>query len=150
MAECSGSCSISKTQEEEAVKTVSVSVEKGSIISKVSAGKSHVFYTDETPEWGGDDKYPDPWDYILGGLGSCIAVSLRQYSDKHSIALDRAEVFLEYTYDEQAENSPYKVTKKLRFFGDLSPEEIDRLVLVSDSPAQKMLTRGLEINTVVI
>lgn len=150
MAGCSGSCPIQTSQEEETLKIVTVSVEKESILSKVSAGDSHTFFTDETSTWGGEDKYPDPWDYILGGLGSCITVTLRQYADKHNIPLERAEVTLEYKYDEMADASPYKVIKKVKLVGNLSREEKDRLILVSDSPAQKMLTRGMDIKTLLI
>lgn len=150
MAGCSGSCPIQILHEEEVLKKVSVSVDKDSILSKVTAGKSHVFYTDETSTWGGNDKYPDPWDYILGGLGSCITVTLRQYADRHSIPLESAEVSLEYKYDEMAEDSPYKVLKKIKLVGNLTKEEKDRLILVSNSPAQKMLARGMDIKTLLI
>ncbi len=79
MANCGGSCSKAPVEEKKE-KILTVSVEKGSIISKVQ-GDTHTFYSDETPTWGGKDQYPDPWDYIIGGLGSCIAISLRQYAN---------------------------------------------------------------------
>lgn len=145
MSNCGGSCSKMSDIEESEVKTLKISVEKSEIVSKVVTGK-HTFYSDETSTWGGHDRFPDPFDYIIGGLGSCIAISIRQYATKHFIMLDRAEITLSYTYDLNNER-PYKIDKKIKFFGNLSDEEVARLIMISDSPAQKMLNKGVEIIT---
>ncbi len=145
MAGCGGSCSITETQDEEQ-RDITVSVGKDSIISTVHSGK-HEFLSDETKSWGGEDSYPDPWDYIIGGLGSCIAITIRQYATKHFIQLEKAEITLTYHYDEFAEGSPYIINKSIEFFGNISDEEKERLLSVSNSPAQKMLTRGVKVIT---
>lgn len=149
MSDCQGACSIASTKSNStiAIKSISASVEKQSIQTKLSAGK-HSFYADETPQWGGIDEYPDPWDYILGGLASCIAITLRQYADSNSIPLEKAEVLLNYYFAEKANQSPYKVTKSIRFVGNLSDEQKKELIRISDSPAQKMLETGLVVETV--
>ncbi len=146
MVGCEGLCGQTEEQLEDENKIVNITVDK-SIISKVQT-KKHIFYSDETPEWGGNDEYPDPWDYILGGLGACITTTIRQYADKHFMKLERAEVELTYSYDLSSDSSPYIVDKKIKLIGDLSEEEKDRLLLISNSPAQKMLTRGIDIRTV--
>ncbi len=146
MADCGGSCSINKSEDEVAIKEVEISVGNKSILSEVKQGK-HTFYVDETGVWGGKDSYPDPWDYILGGLGGCIAISLRQYATKHSLKLEKAKITLSYTYDEYATNTPYKVDKVITLIGDLTSEERERLLLISNSPAQKMLTTGMDIKS---
>lgn len=147
MASCSGSCPITNNIDDDKSKKIKISVEKSSIVSKVKSGK-HSFYSDETEEWGGKSRYPDPWDYILGGLGACITTTLRQYADQHNINLERVEVNLEYKYDLSSSGSPYIVEKQVLLFGDISNEEKERLILVSDSPAQKMLERGLDVRNI--
>lgn len=147
MDSCNGSCPITESIDDNKPKNIKISVEKGSIVSKVKNGK-HTFYSDETEEWGGKNRYPDPWDYIIGGLGACITTTIRQYADKHNIKLERAEVNLEYKYDLSSSGSPYIVEKKVLLFGDITNEEKERLLLISDSPAQKMLERGLDVRNI--
>lgn len=148
MANCGKSCSNIGQEDEDKIKVIKVSVGKKGIVSKVNSGK-HTFYTDETETWGGKDSYPDPWDYIIGGLGSCIAIAIRQYATKHFIMLDRAEITLEYSYNLNSVASPYKIEKRIKFFGNLSDEEKERLILISESPAEKMLIKGIDITTVM-
>lgn len=147
MANCSGTCPKPDNINEESPKKLNITVESNTIVSKVKS-RSHTFYSDETNNWGGKDRYPDPWDYILGGLGACITTTLRQYADKHKIKLEKAEVLLEYKYDLGSKPSPYIVEKKVVLTGDITEEERDRLILISDSPAQKMLERGLDVRNV--
>lgn len=144
MSDCNSTCPKIQDNEEDAPKSLMISVEKNSIVSKIKSGK-HTFYTDETENWGGKNRYPDPWDYIIGGLGGCITTTIRQYADQHSIKLDRAVVHLEYEYDLSSSVSPYIINKKVELFGDLTQDEKERLLLISNSPAQKMLERGLDV-----
>jgi putative redox protein len=149
MADCGGSCAINNSEDGVAIKELQITVGKESILSEVKQGK-HTFYVDETSVWGGKDSSPDPWDYILGGLGGCIAISLRQYATKHSLKLEKAEITLSYTYDENAGNSPYKVDKSIKLVGDLTVEEREQLFIISNSPAQKMLTKGMDITSSLV
>lgn len=144
MAECSGSCPIPDNNNEESPKILDITVGSDSIVSKMKSGK-HSFYSDETERWGGKDRYPDPFDYIIGGMGACITTTLRQYADKHKIKLEKAQVILEYKYDLDSKTSPYIIEKKVILEGDLSDEERERLLLISNSPAQKMLERGIDV-----
>lgn len=144
MSDCNTGCPKIQDKDEDAPKSLNISVEKSSIVSKIKSGK-HSFYSDETENWGGKNRYPDPWDYILGGLGACITTTLRQYADQHSIKLDRAVVHLDYEYDLSSSDSPYIVNKTVELEGDLSPDERERLLLISNSPAQKMLERGIDV-----
>lgn len=148
MANCGGSCSLKSSGEEDKVKVLNISIGKAGIVTDVKCGR-HTFHSDETNLWGGNDSYPDPFDYIIGGLGSCIAISIRQYATKHFIMLDRAEVTLEYSYDEKSDETPYKIKKTVKLFGNLNDEERERLLLISDSPSQKMLERGIEIESIL-
>ncbi len=61
--------------------------------------------------------------------------------------MERAVVNITYKYDEFAERTPYIVEKEVLLYGDLSAEEVERLELVSNSPAQQMLTKGMDIRT---
>jgi putative redox protein len=58
--------------------------------------RGHRFCCDETEPLGGHDSAPDPYDYILAGLGACTAISLRQYADRKQWPLDKVEIRLTY------------------------------------------------------
>lgn len=132
----------------DAPKNVTVTVGKHSIVTDITV-RSHHFQCDETEEYGGEDRFPDPYDYILSGLASCVAITLRQYADRHNLALDRAEVRCSY----EKVNAPGmpkkdKITKAIKLIGQLSESDRARLMRVAKCPAHKMLDRGIEIESV--
>ena len=52
--------------------------------------------SDEPIAAGGTDTGPDPYELLLGGLASCIAVTLRLYADHKGIGLTGVDVRLDF------------------------------------------------------
>lgn len=124
-------------------KKVLGSTTRQGIIAELKAGK-HVFFSDETPEFGGEDKYPDPWDYIMAGLISCTLISIKEKAKEESMPLLDAKVEVHYRWDD---DKGHLFCKKIHLEGDLSPEQRESLEKAAHSPAHKMLEQGLNIRT---
>ncbi|MEM8488648.1 MAG: OsmC family protein [Bacteroidota bacterium] len=111
--------------------------------------RAHQFKCDETEAYGGQDQHPDPYDYILSGLAACVAITLRQYADRHNLALAGAEVQCSYNKINNATgHKKDKITKSIKLIGNLSPHDQARLMRAAQCPAHRMLDRGIEIETI--
>ena len=56
----------------------------------------HRLLADEPTSAGGDDSGPSPYDLLTAALGTCTAMTLRQYADKKGLPLDRVGVTLRH------------------------------------------------------
>ena len=128
------------------------------LLADVQAGH-HTFVLDEPIEAGGQDRGPTPYDLLLAALGSCTAITLRLYADQKKWPLQAIEVRLRHqrvhrSDCEQCEQSGQmleEVEKQLTLIGPLTPEQRQRLELISQKcPVQKALMAGLRINTHLI
>ncbi len=131
-------------------KFVTASVGSSSIVTAVKV-RDHEFKCDETEAYGGHDQYPDPYDYILSGLASCVAITLRQFADRHNLPLESAKV--QCSYEKQdISGSPKKdkITKSITLVGQLSEQDRARLMRAATCPAHMMLDRGIEIETLEV
>src|SRR5687768_9421598 len=77
---------------------VSVFVEKDSQVANIRTGE-HTFIVDEPEKYGGTNQGPDPYDYILGALGACTAITLRLYAKRNEWPLEKIEVNLNHRKD---------------------------------------------------
>lgn len=136
-------------------KTVLVKVGAEALLADVQAGR-HTFLVDEPVEVGGQDLGPTPYDLLLSALGACTAITLHLYSKQKKWPLEGVEVRLRHqrvhrTDCEQCEQAGQmleEIDKELRLIGPLSPEQRQRLEVISQKcPVQKTLTAGLRITT---
>ena len=130
-------------------KFVTATVNEYSILTTVQV-RDHQFQCDETEKYGGKDRFPDPFDYILSGLASCVAITLRQYADRHNLSLDGAEVRCSYEKKNAGPVKKDKITKSIKLIGQLSSRDRARLMRAAKCPAYLMLDRGIEIESVEI
>lgn len=121
----------------------------------LSAGR-HELISDEPKHSGGDDKGPDPYDYLLMSLGSCTAITLRMYAERKEWPVE--DIFVELRYfKEHAEDcidcdeksaKIDKIEKELIVKGDLNQEQLDKLLEISHKcPVNKTLNGTIEMSS---
>jgi len=103
----------------------------------------HMLIIDEPAAVGGDEG-PAPQELLLASVGGCTAITLRMYIDRKMWAVDQITV----TADLFKAEGLTTIKLKLAFEGDLSVEQMQRLVQIADAcPIHKMLTGKIEIET---
>ena len=89
--------------------------------------RQHAWVIDRLPEKGGEGLGPIPTELLLLSLGSCLSFNLLHYAQKSSMKFTRLQVELE----DEVSTTPdriSKITARVRISGDLSEEEITRLL----------------------
>ena len=136
---------------------VLVKVGPEALTADILAGR-HTLLVDEPVSVGGLDRGPTPYDLLLAALGACTAITLRLYASRKQWPLEGIEVHLRHgrvhAQDcEQCEDSGQmleQIEKELRLLGPLTPEQRQRLEVVSAKcPVQKTLQASLRIVTTV-
>lgn len=99
---------------------------------------------DEPLPLGGDDVGPAPFEWILAGLGSCKAITLKMYAERKGWNLE--SVVVDLSYDNQDKQAIIQAELTLK--GDLDDEQRQRLREISDRcPVHRMLTASAQIQT---
>lgn len=105
----------------------------------------HQLLTDEPASAGGQDAGPAPYDLVLAGLGSCVAITLRMYAERKGWDIGDLSVELQMYKDADGNAS---VTRTLRTEAALSPEQQARLVeIAGKTPVTRTLEAGLAMAT---
>ncbi len=118
---------------------------------------NHRVTTDEPASVGGADLGPNPYEMLLGGLGSCISMTLRMYADRKGIPLDSVRVRLRHTKEHAADCADCEtktgvidvIEKHLHIVGpDLTDDQRARLVEISARcPVHRTLTTETQIRS---
>ena len=72
---------------------VSASLKSGTAVDIRS--RRFLWRSDEPPPAGGADSGPTPYEFLLGSLAACIAMTLRLYATHKDIPLRGVDVILE-------------------------------------------------------
>lgn len=101
---------------------------------------------DEPIEIGGTDAGPTPTELVFSGLGACKAITLKMYAARKDWPLDAVDAQVEVAQVDRH----YRVRVQLTLTGDLSEEQRERLLEISNKcPVHKLLAPGAEIETVL-
>jgi len=120
--------------------------------TNVTVGKFKIISDEPIPYE--QDLGPSPYDFLLTALGTCIAMTLRMYADRKKWNLEEIEVHLDqsriHSKDceecESVDGYIHVITKKLNSIGDLTNEQKQRLLEISDKcPVNKTLTNEIKI-----
>lgn len=108
----------------------------------------HKISADEPENIGGDDTAPSPYEFLLSGLGTCTAITLKAYADFKKLDLGEFYIGLSQYRDN---DKTLIIEKELVFHGDWSDEQLKKLNDVSHKcPMHKDLEgSGIKINTYI-
>jgi len=122
---------------------------------RIKAGR-HEIIADE-PLGIGDDAGPDPYSLLLSSLAACTIMTVRMYAKRKNWPVEDVELSLStqkiHAKDcEDCESDPNArvdiIERQIRFKGDLTPEQIDRLSdIASKCPVHRTLTSETVIRT---
>jgi len=106
----------------------------------------HPLTGDEPPRNGGQDAGPAPYDFLLAGLGSCTAITLRMYADRKQWPLEAVDVNLHLARGDDGT----VIERTLHFTGPLDAGQVARLAEIAErTPVTLTLKAGARIDTTV-
>jgi putative redox protein len=120
----------------------------------VMTAGNHELIADEPEHVGGNDEGPDPYDYLLMSIGSCTVITLKMYADRKEWPVKDIYVEMRHhkAHAEDCEDCDDpkaridKIEKDLIVKGDLSEEQLNRLLEISKKcPVHKTMLNDVEI-----
>lgn len=130
----------------------------GLFTQKIKVGQ-HVLIADEPVAYGGNDKGPSPYDFLLAGLGACTAMTVRMYAQQKQIPLEKILVRLAHDkiHAEDCKNCETKIgkidhiTRQITFIGNITPEQKVKLLEIANKcPVHRTLTSEINIDTQLV
>lgn len=120
---------------------------------------NHTFIADEPASVGGNDFGPSPYEYLNAALAACTVMTLKMYAERKK--WDLKEVFVYITHSrkhsedmkDKSDKPKYldHISKKLKFVGDLTSEQKDRLKSISSRcPVHKTLASEVIFETEIL
>ncbi|MGH8646910.1 MAG: OsmC family protein [Gammaproteobacteria bacterium] len=104
----------------------------------------HALVSDQSTERGGLDAGPDPFAYLLSGLGACTSISLRMYAERKRWSIGTVMVTLELFGTPGA----WEIRRGVQLLGELSEFRRQRLAeLCERTPITLVLKEGLSVKT---
>ena len=122
-------------------------------VQDVTVGQ-HKFRVDEPFHIGGTGAAPDPYDYLLAGLGACTSMTVGLYARKKGIPLKRVRVALTHSriHAEDCSDCETKqgmldrIDVDLQLTGDLTPEQRAKLMEIAGKcPVHRSLKSEINI-----
>ncbi|AXG71274.1 OsmC-like protein [Kordia sp. SMS9] len=121
--------------------------------------KNHNLIADEPISVGGDDFGPSPYQLLYASLAACTTMTLKMYADRKGWDLQEVFVYISHRKKKNAElgielEKPTRldfITKKLKFIGDLSEEQKQRLKeIAAKCPVHKTLASQVVFESEVV
>ena len=147
---------VSFNQEKELLTDKQVVVRTSDSYTTEGKARTHSMILDEPLNLKGDDHGPTPYEYLLASLGSCTSITLRMYANRKGWDLKEVKVHLEreQVHLKDSEDCPHndcridKIDRHLEFTGDLTQDQIERLLQIADKcPVHRTLTGEIKITT---
>lgn len=123
--------------------------------TEISAS-GHDLIADEPKSLGGGDMGPNPYDFLVAGLGACTTMTLRMYADRKEWPLDEIttrlnhrKVHADACEDCETESGKLdEIDREIEVKGDLSEEQRKRLLEIADKcPVHRTLHSEIKVRT---
>lgn len=111
---------------------------------------THRLTADEPAAAGGAGRGPQPFEYLLSGLGACTSMTIRMYADRKGWKLARVCVRLDMDKVESADGKGKidRIVREVELEGDLDAEQRRRLLAIAEHcPVHKFLSAEKRIET---
>ena len=127
----------------------------GKLQQQITIGP-HRMLADEPASVGGADTGPNPYEFLLSGLGACTSMTMRMYADRKALPLDRVTVTLSHrkihakdcAECENKDGMLDHIERVIAIEGDLDTEQRQRLMDIADKcPVHRTLTSEIHITT---
>ncbi len=117
--------------------------EGGKFTQIIEVGK-HRLFADQPIEEGGDDKGPQPHDYLLIALSSCSAMTVKMYADRKQWSLKKIDVDVTMTKGDKMNT----FNRSIKLEGDLDQGQKERLLEIANRcPVHLILSGASKIIT---
>lgn len=115
--------------------------------TEITAG-THMVFTDEPLDHGGQDLGPTAHQYLLGALGACVAITVKMYADRKQWPMRNISVDLNMEKYVEDGVEKTRIFKKVNIEGDLTPEQLERLLMIAEKcPVHKTLSNPISIQS---
>jgi putative redox protein len=127
----------------------------GKLQQQITIGP-HRMLADEPASVGGEDTGPNPYEFLLSGLGACTSMTMRMYADRKALPLDRVTVTLSHRKIHATDCADCEtkvgmldhIERVIAIEGDLNDEQRQRLMEIADKcPVHRTLTSEVHITT---
>jgi len=135
--------------------TVTVHGRAAGFAQEIAVGR-HRLTGDEPASAGGTDTGPNPYDFLLAALGSCVSMTVAMYARRKQWRLDAVTVRLRHSRIHAADCEQCETANRLldhidcdvELTGVLSEEQRLRLLEIADKcPVHRTLTSEIHIRT---
>ena len=122
-------------------------------LQQVDVGKFH-FAVDEPLAVGGTATAPDPYDYLLAGLGACTSMTVGLYARSKKFPLETIQVTLRHSriHATDCENCETtigmldRIDLDLQLTGNMTPEQRAKLIEIAGKcPVHRTLKSEIDI-----
>jgi putative redox protein len=125
------------------MRAVTVGWAEGRVAQDITVG-GHALRADEPAEKGGADSGPAPHEFVLAGLGACVAMTLKLYAERKGWPLRDVRV----TVSGQHADGQFLIAKQVSLIGELDAEQRSRLLEIADKcPVHRTLSSPIVIQT---
>jgi putative redox protein len=108
----------------------------------------HQLIADEPVSVGGADAGPEPFDFVMAGLGACTSMTLRMYAERKGLALTHVSVALSHEKIEVDGVSRDRIERTITLAGELTAEQRQRLLEIANKcPVHRALSQSLVIES---